>query len=50
MKKDIYDSFIEIVSRMRNFKSYGGKAYQLVDFNNDGIVVHDVKRDEDIEL
>lgn len=50
MKKDIYDSFIEIVSGMRNFKGYGGKTYQLVDFNNDGIVVHDVKKDEDIDL
>lgn len=26
MKKDIYDSFIEIVSGMRNFKSYGGMS------------------------
>lgn len=50
MKKDIYDSFLEIVSGIRNFKSYGGKTYRLVDFNKDGIVVHDMKRDEDIEL
>jgi hypothetical protein len=50
MKKDIYDSLIEIVSGMRNFKSAGGKAYQLVDCNKDGIVLHDVKRDEDVQL
>jgi hypothetical protein len=50
MKKDIYDSLIEIVSGMRNFKSAGGKAYQLVDCNEDGIVLHDVKRDEDLQL
>lgn len=50
MKKDIYDSFIDIISGIRNFNSYGGKTYQLVDFNNDGIVVHDVKRAEDVEL
>jgi len=50
MKKDLYDSFIEIVSGMRNFKSSAGKAYRLDDYNNDGIVVHDVKRDEDIKL
>lgn len=25
MAKDIYDSFIDIVSGMRNFKSYAGK-------------------------
>lgn len=50
MKKDIYDSFIENVNGMRNFKGAGGKAYRLVDYNNDGIVVHDVKRDEDADL
>ena len=50
MAKDIYDSFIDIVSGMRNFKSYAGKKFQLVDFNNEQITVHDVKKDEDIEL
>ncbi|MDD6378369.1 MAG: hypothetical protein PUG12_00810 [Prevotella sp.] len=50
MKKDMYDSFIEIVSGMRNFKSTGGKVYRLVDYNHDGIVVHDAKRDEDVEI
>lgn len=30
MKKYIYDSFIEIVSGMRNFKSAGGKAYRFI--------------------
>lgn len=50
MKKDIYDSFVEIISILRNFKSYGGKAYQLIGYNNEGIVVHDVKKDEDLEL
>lgn len=27
-----------------------GKVYRLVDYNHDGIVVHDAKRDEDVEI
>ncbi len=50
MKKDIFHSFIEIVSGMSNFKSSAGKIFRLVDCNEDGIVVHDVKRGEDVQL
>lgn len=50
MAKDIYDSFIDIVTGMRNFKNSADKKFQLVDFNHEQITVHDVKRDEDIEL
>ena len=34
---------------MRNFKSAAGKVYRQVDCN-DGFVVHDVKKYEDVEL
>ena len=50
MKKDTFYSFIEIVSGMSNFKSSAGKIFRLVDCNEDGIVVHDVKRGEDVQL
>lgn len=32
MKKDIYDLFVEIITILRIFKSYGGKAYQLIGY------------------
>ena len=35
---------------MRNFKSAAGKVYWQVECNEDGLVVHDVKRDEDVRL